>query len=205
MQSRRNTENWEPHTASLIYSESHWIALVGPVRRQANHSEIKVLLNTNTNGKMYSFPFWKLCFQFWMLQTASAYCFSLHSFVSPSCFSDAVAPCFPLGIRTLCSLFCFPLPPHLSRVFLSPSLSSSIHWGFIVFVFLPRWSPTPYASLSQMDHIRHGRKTEGKESYLKCISFTQVSLNTLNLGWAKSRCYSVQVNVGYFLSPKKYL
>lgn len=51
----------------------------------------------------------------------------------------------------------------LFRVFFSPSLSSSIHWGFIVFVFPLCWSPTRYASLlwsiSQMDHRRHGRKT----------------------------------------------
>lgn len=112
MQSRRNTENWEPHTASLIYSESHWIALVGPVRRQANHSEIKVLLNTNTNGKMYSFPFWKLCFQFWMLQTASAYCFSLHSF--PHLASAMLWPLVFLWAFGHCVLSSASPSPHIS-------------------------------------------------------------------------------------------
>ena len=57
IRSRRNTANLEPDTTSLIHSELYLISPLGPLRRQANHSEIKVLLNTNTSGKMYSFPF----------------------------------------------------------------------------------------------------------------------------------------------------
>lgn len=60
IQSRRNTANLEPDAASLVHSELHLISLVVPLRRQANHWEIKVPLNTNMSGKTYSFPFWKL-------------------------------------------------------------------------------------------------------------------------------------------------
>lgn len=131
---QKESANIEPDAVSLLHSESQLISPDDPLRRQANHSDTKVLLSTNPSGK---------CIPFLSENSVSnsAYCrlhqlladLPIHSFPH-FCSTGWWCRCPTTAFGQSDTMF-FPLAlPQLSSVFLSPFLSSSVNE---VSMFLP--------------------------------------------------------------------
>lgn len=156
---QKESANVEPDVTSLLHSKSQLISPDDPLRRQANHSETKVLLSTNPKGK---------CIPFLSENSVSnsAYCrlhqlladLPIHSFPHFSQLAGgAAAPPLPLGGWTLCS---FPQLFHSSP---QSFCLLSFHHQRMRFrcSCLPAMliSHSLIRSVSQMDRRRQRRKT----------------------------------------------
>lgn len=154
---QKESANLEPH------SEPHLISPDDPLRRWVNHAETKVLFNTSTSGQMCAFPFWKLCFQFCVLQTTSAHCSSPHSFISSLLLKwpMVLLPRHRLWAFGHCVPPSFPWLIHSSRqgLFVSPSfIINSLRFHCFCLPTMPI-SHSLLWPVSQMDHRREGRRT----------------------------------------------
>lgn len=130
IRSRRNTANLEADAASLTHSESH------PILRLVHWEDRQ----TNQRLRSYSvqiqvakcIPFLsENCFQFCMLQTASAYCCSPHLFICSFLLS------WPMLLRPLLFLWAFghyvlpSFPPAHPQLSSEPFCLPPFHHQFI--------------------------------------------------------------------------